>query len=149
MDMELIRDDWNALAGQRAAFTRRFYKRLFERHPEYEAKFPASMDAQSERMVAMLSSVVRFADHADMVRPYLEDVGHAHRRVGIGHDDVQNFVKVFIETMAEICGDGWNERHAEAWRLAFDDLIVPLFEDGLGAGRSAPAGTEGSRQPTG
>jgi len=133
MDMNLIRDDWNALAGQRAAFTRRFYKRLFERHPDYQAKFPPSMDAQSERMVEMLSGVVRFADHADVVRPYLEDVGHAHRRVGIGHQDVQNFTAVFIETLAEICGASFDTRHTEAWRLAFDDLIVPLFEDGLGA----------------
>jgi len=147
MDMNLIRDDWNALAGQRAAFTRRFYKRLFERHPDYQAKFPPSMDAQSERMVEMLSGVVRFADHADVVRPYLEDVGHAHRHVGIGHDDVQNFVTVFIETLSEICGDGWDERHAEAWRLAFDDLIVPLFEDGLGSGSRTPTGARGASQP--
>jgi hemoglobin-like flavoprotein len=131
MDMDLIRNDWNALAGRRTAFTQRFYERLFERHPHYREMFPESMDAQTERMVEMLSGVVRFADHANLVRPYLEEVGHAHRRTGIGHEDVQNFTDTFIETLGEICDDAWDARHADAWRLAFDDLIVPLFEEGL------------------
>ena len=65
MDMTLIQQDWEALAGKRMQFTHAFYARLFERHPEYRALFPEAMDSQMEKMVEMFSSVTRFADHTE------------------------------------------------------------------------------------
>jgi hemoglobin-like flavoprotein len=135
MDMKPILEDWDALLGQRVAFTRIFYEQLFERHPQYRGMFPREMDVQMEKMVEMFSGVVRFADHIDLIRPYLVNVGFAHRHLGITPQDVENFKEVFIETLSNICAPWWNEKHDAAWHEAFDDMIVPLFDEGLETGR--------------
>jgi hemoglobin-like flavoprotein len=100
MDMHIIKQDWDALAGKRMQFAHGFYERLFARHPQYQAMFPSSMDTQMEKMVEMFSSIARFADHSDLIRPYLVSVGYAHRRLGIGAADVENFKEAFIATLA-------------------------------------------------
>ncbi len=133
--MDIIRRDWEALAGKRMQFTHDFYERLFDRHPQYRDLFPKSMDAQMERMVEMFSSVVRFADHSDLIRPYLVNVGFAHRRMGIDAADMENFKETFLDTLAHLRKAQWSAQNDTAWRQAFDDMILPLFEQGLETGR--------------
>ena len=135
MEMKLIQRDWEALAGKRMQFTHGFYERLFERHPQYRHLFPEAMDSQMEKMVEMFSSVTRFADHTDLVRPYLTSVGYTHRRLGIHAQDVENFKQAFVDTLAHLCAEWWDDTHARAWHAAFDDTIVPLFDEGLETGR--------------
>ena len=135
MDKKILQKDWEALAGRRTEFTRDFYSRFFERYPQYRDMFPQDMDAQMEKMVEMFSSISRFADHIDMIRPYLVNVGFVHRRLGIGAEDVENFKNVFIETLGELCAPWWDEEHDAAWHQAFEDLIVPMFDEGLETGR--------------
>lgn len=139
MNMDAIREDWEALAGKRMQFTHAFYENLFERHPRYRELFPSSMDAQMEKMVEMFSSLARFADHSDLIRPYLVSVGLAHRHTGIGADDVGNFKEAFIETLAHLRAEHWDAGHERAWREAFDEMLIPLFEEGLTTGREAAA----------
>ena len=129
VDMNIIQHDWQALAGRRMQFAHAFYERLFERHPRYRGMFPESLDSQMEKMVEMFSGIARFSDHTDLVRPYLTSVGYAHRRLGIHEQDVENFKQAFVETLAELRGD-------KAWNTAFDDMIVPMFDEGLETGRS-------------
>ena len=136
MDMQLIKQDWEALAGKRMQFTHGFYERLFARNARYRDLFPEGMDAQMEKMVEMFSSIARFADHTDLIRPYLVSVGYAHRRLGIGAADVENFKEAFIETLAHLREGAWNETHEKAWHEVFDDMVVPMFDEGLETGNS-------------
>jgi hemoglobin-like flavoprotein len=138
VNMDLIRQDWEALAGKRMQFTHAFYENLFEQYPQYRALFPEALDSQMERMVEMFSSIVRFADHVDLIRPYLVNVGYSHRSMGIGADDVSNFIKVFVDSLAEFRAPTWNDEHAAAWNEAFEDMIVPLFDEGLETGDKLP-----------
>ena len=134
MNVEIIRQDWESLAGRRHRFSADFYRRLFERHPHFRRLFPDEMGPQSERMVEMLSHVARFADHIDLIRPYLVNVGFAHRRMGISKTDVEDFLATMLESLSEACG-GFDSTHTEAWREVLNDTIAPLFEDGLETGR--------------
>ena len=135
MEMNLIQRDWEALAGKRMQFTHAFYERLFERHPHYRDLFPEALDSQMEKMVEMFSSICRFADHTDLVRPYLHSIGFAHRGMGLAAQDVENFKRAFVDTLAELCAERWDDGHATAWNAAFDDMILPLFDEGLETGR--------------
>ena len=139
MDIDIVKNSWNALAGRRSQFVDQFYGRLFERYPDYRKLFPPEMGPQRERMVEMISSLALWADHMDLIEPYLENVGFAHRRTGIHTADVQNFTAVFLDTLAELHGSGWDERHASAWREVFDDVVIPMFEEGLERGRTETA----------
>lgn len=131
MDMNAIQQTWDSLAGRRIVFVDAFYSRLFEEYPEYRKLFPESMTPQKEKMVEMISSVARFADHIDLIRTYLLEVGAAHHRTGIAAGDIRNFTEVFLDSLAEACGESWESRHEKAWREAFEDVIVPIFDEGL------------------
>lgn len=125
-----IEEVWDLLAGQRRRFIESFYDNLFERFPRYRQYFPEHMDAQMERMMDLIGSVARFSTHIDLVRPYLLKVGAAHKHVPLHLEDLRNFRDVFIDTAAA-CVDDWQERHAQAFRDAFDDTIIPIVYEGL------------------
>ena len=131
IDMTPIRETWDALEGRRITLIDTFYSRLFDRHPEYRELFPESMTPQKEKMVEMISSVARFIDQVDLIRPYLANVGAAHRGTGITARDIENFKEVFIDTLARTCSETWEPRHEKAWREVFDEVIVPVFDEGL------------------
>lgn len=122
---------WDRLAGGRVELVAAFYDRLFEEYPEYRALFPENMDHQMEKMVEMVGAVVRFADNIDLIRAYLLQVGMAHRGFHVHEKDLHNFKRVFIETVAEGCKDFWRDEHDQAFRHAFDDVIIPIMDEGL------------------
>lgn len=122
---------WDALAGRRIELVRTFYERLFERYPEYRTLFPESMDQQMEKMVEILSAIVRFSDHIDLIRPYLLNAARAHKSLGIDAEDLRKFTDVLIEAVGEACPERWSEESAQAWRQSLDDVVIPIFEEGL------------------
>jgi len=122
---------WDLLAGRRRQFVESFYHDLFGRFPDYRQYFPDHMDAQMERMMDLIGAVARFSNHIDLVRPYLLRVGAAHKMVSLKMEDLCNFRDVFIDTTAASCGEFWEERHAKAFREAFDDTIIPIVYEGL------------------
>ena len=132
MDITAIQEIWGAVAGRQMMIVDTFYSRLLDRHPEYRKLFPESMTPQKEKMVHLISSVTRFIDQVDLIRPYLVEVGAAHGDTGISASDVENFKEIFIDTLASTCSGTWEPRHEKAWREVFDEIIIPIFVKGLG-----------------
>ena len=127
-----IEEIWTLLAGKRRDFVESFYSQLFQRFPDYQQYFPKHMDAQMELMMELVGSIARFSNHIDLIRPYLLQVGAAHKdMVLLKREDLCNFRDVFIDTAAIICGEHWEERHAKAFRDAFDDTIIPIIFEGM------------------
>ena len=60
---------WDKLASRQIDFIRVFYHRLFEQYPEYHRLFPDKMDAQMEKMVEMISAVLRYSNDIPHIRP--------------------------------------------------------------------------------
>ena len=126
-----IEEVWNLLAGQRKRLVESFYDNLFIRFPHYHQYFPEHMEPQTERMMDLVGSVARFSNQINLIRPYLLKVGESHKTIQLKLEDLCNFRDVFIDTVAETCGASWEERHAEAFREAFDDTIIPIVHEGL------------------
>lgn len=139
MSSEEVKATWDELAGRHIEFVNRFYARLFERYPKYRKLFPDQMSPQLEKMVEAVGNLALHADYDSLLEPYLQNIGYAHRGSGIKAADVENFIGVFIETLADTCGTRWNVARERAWRTVFDDVIVPMFEIGLERGRGQSA----------
>ena len=123
------------MAGRRLEFIEAFYTRLFERYPQYRAMFPEHMGAQRERMIEMFGTLAQLADHVTLLQPYLSNVGFQHRHTGIHAVDVENFKNTFLDTLADFPTTSDAESQRRAWLDAFDEVIVPLFDEGLERGR--------------
>ncbi len=131
-DVNSIKEVWDLLAGRRRQFIETFYANLFNQFPDYQQYFPEHMDAQMERMMELISSVVHISDQINHIRPYLLQVGAAHKEIVLlKKEDLCNFRDVFIETAATTCGESWEDRHAKAFQAAFDDTIIPIVYEGL------------------
>ena len=132
MNTELIGETWNALGSAQRDFVEAFYRRFFERFPDYRPLFPLELNPQHlEKMVqtiALLAS--RSADHS-RVAPYLHEVGRAHRAHALTARDFDNFKRTFVEVLGEHLAGQWSAEAARAWNDAFDTVLVPLMREGL------------------
>ena len=131
MSNQALAEVWNSLAGQRVQMVKVFYDNLFTRYPHYQKLFPQNIDHQMDLMVETMSTVINFSDQINLIRPYLLRVGVAHKHHNLHKDDFRNFAAVFIDTLEQICSDMWEERHRKAFEDIFDDLILPIIEEGL------------------
>jgi len=131
MNKQLLTEVWSNLAGQRIEMVEAFYRNLFARYPQYEEFFPTNIDHQMDLMVEVMSTVINFSDQINIIRPYLVRVGVAHRHYSLTPQDFRNFSQVFIDTLGEVCGDQWQAQHQQAFEETFDDVILPLIEEGL------------------
>jgi hypothetical protein len=59
-------------------------------------------------------------------------VGERHRHYGLALQDLDNFRDVFIEVIEEKCPGDWNAECRNAWKEAFDQVVLPLLMRGLG-----------------
>ena len=62
------------------------YSRLFVTHPALRDMFPPSMEAQRDKLVAALGSVVSGIDDLPAIVPVLEQLGRDHRRFVVVRD---------------------------------------------------------------
>ena len=132
LDVDTIEEVWDLLAQSRKQFIESFYANFFDQFPDYKQYFPDCMDQQMERMMDLVSSLARFSNHIDLIRPYLLEVGDAHKEmVLLTKQDLCNFRDVFIKTAAETCGSDWEERHSIALHDAFDETIIPIVHEGM------------------
>ncbi|MGF1615886.1 MAG: globin [Gammaproteobacteria bacterium] len=131
MNIQRIGEVWDTLHGKHYDVMERFYRRFFERFPQYRKFFPGSMDAQMKKMVRTIGLVARVAESTSVVEPHIERVGDHHKPYGLQKQDLDNFKNVFIEVLGEEYGSGWDAEHAQAWQEAFDQLIIPNMIKGL------------------
>ena len=137
MNVQRIGEVWDSLHGKHYEVVDHFYRRFFERFPNYRKFFPESMDAQMKKMVRTISLVARVADSTSVVEPHIERVGDHHKPYAIQKEDLENFKSVFIEVLGEEYGEHWNADYAQAWQQAFDDLIIPGMMKGLTSSKSS------------
>lgn len=131
MKTEPIAETWDALGNRQTRFIRAFYERLFERFPGYRKFFPHKLDASHlDKMAQTIALVARFSDEEDLVAPRLHKVGVAHRPYDLQPRDMHNFATVFTEVLGEHLGNHWTDAAAQAWHDAFDQVIIPLLEEG-------------------
>ena len=136
-----------ALVDQRAELGRRFYERLFARHPGVRPLFPADMAGQQRKLENALELVVhRLADQETLV-PLLEDLGRRHAEYGVSPAHFEAVGHQLLETLEEVSGAGWNAELRRAWAHAYD-RIAHVMVRGLEGATASSAATQDFVPPT-
>ena len=134
MDTDIIARTWDAFADRHERLIGKFYERFFERYPQYRSLFPASLDRQMKKMINTIGLVSRMAENRSTVAPHVERVGLHHKGYALGQQDLENFRDVFLEVLGEECGERWEPECAQAWKAAFDEVIIPHIWQGMHGG---------------
>jgi len=132
MKTELIAETWEALGANQRDFVEAFYRRFFERFPDYRPLFPLELNPQHlEKMVRTMALVANLSDDRSSIAPHMHRVGQAHKAYDLSARDFDNFKRTFLELLGERLGGQWSAEAEKAWNDAFDAVLVPLMREGL------------------
>jgi len=132
MKTELIAETWEALGADQRDFVEAFYRRFFERFPDYRPLFPLELNPQHlEKMVRTMALVANLSDDRSSIAPHMHRVGQAHKAYDLSARDFDNFKRTFLELLGERLGGQWSAEAEKAWNDAFAAVLVPLMREGL------------------
>lgn len=130
LNVTLLRQSFEMVLDRAPDLTRRFYDRLFARHPETRALFSRQTRDRQERMLAeALVAVMDHLDDAPWLAENLRALGAKHASYGVT-DEMYGFVgEALLGTLADVTGDAWTDAHHRAWLDAFE-AIASLMKTG-------------------
>lgn len=114
------------LVGQHPEFAGAFYGRLFTVAPQTEAMF-GDMDAQQQKLVDELASMVDLLGDLDGLEPRAADLGARHRGYGVKAAHYRVARTLMAETLDEVLGDEFTDERRDAWNRA-TMLITELMQ---------------------
>ncbi|MFI9506837.1 FAD-binding oxidoreductase [Nocardia sp. NPDC052566] len=129
----LIRTTFKAVAAEEGGpekLARSFYAILFTDYPQVRDFFPASMDAQRDRLVKAIVYTLDRLEEPDKLLPFLAQLGRDHRKYGVqpAHyvavaTSLKSAVKVFAGT------EMWTDEVDRAW----DEGLTIIGDTMIGA----------------
>ena len=123
LNIELLNSSFAKLAPNAPALAKKFYKNLFERHPEIKSLFRnASISAQQKKLVSALATVVSSLSNPDELKNTLEHLGKLHQGYGAKAEHYPVVSDVLLDTMEDLAGDIWTKNVSDAWENALSTI---------------------------
>lgn len=137
-DQRLIRESLAVLEPLNDALAY-LYPVLFRNGPHLRGLFPDSLDAQRHRLAWSMRQLIEALDQPEVIVPIFEELGRAHRKLGVRTVHYQPFGNALIEALQTYAGAAWRPEYSEAWSRAYrfmaevmsrgaeSDLSVPPY----------------------
>lgn len=135
--LALVERSYDAILADGDRFSRRFYERLFERHPESRRLFPEDMAEQRAKLLMELGVLVTTIRHFDSFVARTKELGARHAGYGVRLTDYDHVGEALLGAFAEVLGDGATPALIEAWERAYD-LVAETMLEGASAPPSLP-----------
>lgn len=111
----LVRDSFALVEPVAAQAARSFYARLFARHPGVRVLFGPDVEAQGERLMAMIASGVRLLDRPAELAPALHALGRRHAGYGVREPHYAMVGEALLDTLADALGPAFTAELRAAW----------------------------------
>jgi hemoglobin-like flavoprotein len=134
----LVRDSFTLVQPVAAQAARSFYTRLFARHPGVRALFGPDLEAQGERLMAMIAAGVRLLDRPAELAPALRALGSRHAGYGVREVHYALVGEALLDTLADALGPAFTEEQRAAW-TAFYGVVAREMRAGAAASANASA----------
>ncbi len=138
-DAELIRRTLDEVEPIAQAVTSYFYALLFVRYPGLRDLFPASMDAQRDRLFRALLTSARLIDDTRVLTEYLSHLGRGHRKYGTRPEHYPAVGECLIDALTRYATRTWNEETEAAWVRAYTAISQIMIDAAAENERHAPA----------
>lgn len=131
----LVRDSFALVQPVAAQAARSFYSHLFMRHPGLRALFGPDLEAQGERLMAMIASGVRLLDRPAELAPALRALGRRHLGYGVREVHYVLVGEALLDTLADALGPAFTVEVRAAWTAFYGEVAREMR-----AGAAAQAG---------
>jgi len=122
---------WDHVLQSRKPLVQLFYSRLFTTFPQYQALFDDIDEPRRRKLVGTFGVAACAADDTEIVHPHLMRMGKQLAILHLNKADLHNFQQVFVDVLAECCGDQWTPDCEKAWNEIFEHHLIPNLHHGL------------------
>src|SRR5688572_29161085 len=129
MDLDALETSFDLVAPRGEELVEIFYARLFAAAPAVRPLFAGTdMARQRAMLLAALVLLRKSLRNLDSAVPTLRRLGARHVAYGAEPAHYPVVGAVLIGAMAEIAGDAWEQRYADAWGEAFGVVAAVMLE---------------------
>jgi hemoglobin-like flavoprotein len=129
LNLEALETSFDLVAPRGDDLVDRFYARLFATAPSFKPLFAGTdLQRQKAMLLATLVLLRKSLRNLDAIVPKLRDLGARHVAYGAEAAHYPVVGAVLIGAMAEIAGDAWEQRYADAWGEAFGVVAAVMLE---------------------
>lgn len=124
-----IRNSWALMSSSTDDLAMQFYNRLFELDPSLRSLFTSTdMQAQSDKLIQMLSVIVRGVDDLPRLLPAVEALGRRHATYGVKDAHYVTVGAALLRTFKEVLGGSLSVAAEESWAAAFSTLADVMMK---------------------
>ncbi|MCZ7417636.1 globin domain-containing protein [Streptomyces sp. WMMC897] len=138
-DATLIRRTMEEVEPAAEAVTAYFYAMLFVRHPQLRDLFPASMDAQRDRLFKALLTAAQHVDNTPVLTEYLSALGRGHRKYGTRPEHYPAVGESLIAALTRYAHHTWSPQTEAAWVRAYTAISQIMIDAAAEDEAHAPA----------
>lgn len=125
---EIIAVCMDQLFAVRQAFSKRFYRRLFDAMPEVQGLYVNDPKRQEMMLFAVVSMVVKGFQSGRDLRREMFEFGRIHRRSGVTEAMFPVFGTAFLETLIEFLPEFDHPGLARAWWAVYTEMYEAIVE---------------------
>jgi hemoglobin-like flavoprotein len=126
--VRLVESSWAQVAPIRVEAAALFHGRLFELDPRLRSMFPAGMDEQGRRLMAVLGTAVAGLRRPGRLLPMARELGRRHAACGIKESDYDTVAAALLWTLGQGLGAAFTPDVRAAWTRAYDLLAGAMKE---------------------
>lgn len=127
-DAKLLRETLEITLAADDSFPKRFYDRLFSRHPEAIPMFHRNSPGAQRKMFAQkLTMIVDHFEDAEWLARELRQVAASHVLYGVTPDMYDWVGDALIDMLREACAAEWTLAAEHAWREAYRKIVEAIM----------------------
>ncbi|GGH75622.1 nitric oxide dioxygenase [Pullulanibacillus pueri] len=149
--IETIKSTVPVLEDKGVEITKRFYKLLFENHPELLNIFNHANQKQGRQQTALANAVYQAAkhiDHLENILPAVKQIAHKHRSLGIKPEQYPIVGENLLLAIQQVVGLQADDPIIQAWAEAYGviaDVFINVEKEMYQAAEEQPGGWKGFR----
>lgn len=105
-----------------------FYDRLFTVDPSLKPLFKGDMQAQGQKLMMAIGTVVAALDRLDTVLPTVQQLARRHVGYGVQDSHYATVGGALLDTLASAFGDDFTPEVRDAWATAYGILSTAMIE---------------------
>lgn len=113
------------------------YTALFRDGAHLRSLFPDSLTAQRDQLAWSVTQLVNGLDKPDVIVPIFEELGRAHRKLGVRSNHYQPFGAAFMEALHTRASAAWRPEYDDAWLRAYQ-FLADVMSNAAQRALSAP-----------
>ena len=124
--VKLVADSFQKVLPVAGVTADLFYDHLFEIAPETRALFPDDLNAQKQKLITMLSTVVAGLHEFNRIASVVEELGVRHATYGVVEKHYKAFGIALMQALDQSLGVDFTPPVKEAWAEAYMTLASAM-----------------------